>query len=243
MRTFGLIGASLAHSFSKGYFTEKFKAEGIHAQYLNFETKDLPAQLEALRKNSDIAGLNITIPYKTAILSLLDAIDPEAALVGAVNTIRVESGTFKGYNTDIAGFRESLKPFLAHGMERALVLGTGGAAKAVAYVLNRLGVSVKFVSRHPKNESELSYADINAYVMRSFLLIVNTTPVGTWPHTSEKPQIPYHLLTAQHFLYDLVYNPAVTAFMHAGSAYGAGATGGLTMLKLQAEESWKIWNA
>jgi shikimate dehydrogenase len=242
MRTFGLIGKQLGHSFSRKYFTEKFQLEGIDAAYHNFELGDISQLRSFLSKHPHLEGFNVTIPYKEKIIPFLDHVEQDAASIGAVNTVKISNGIFTGYNSDVHGFRESLKPFLAHGMEYALVLGTGGASKAVASVLRKLGITVSFATRNPKAENHLAYTELNEYAMRTFKLIINTTPLGTWPETDEKPPIPYQHITNQHFLYDLVYNPPVTAFMREATQRGAGTTGGLTMLKLQAEKSWEIWN-
>ncbi len=241
MRTYGLIGKRLDHSFSQKYFSEKFQSEAIDAVYQNFELENISELRSLLAKYTDLVGFNVTIPYKELIIPLLDHLEQDAALIGAVNTVKISNGKLTGYNTDAHGFRESLKPFLAHGMEYALVIGTGGAAKAVAAVLRNLGIRVTFATRNPKFENHLAYSDLNAYAMRTFKLIINATPLGTWPDINEKPPLPYDLITPEHFLYDLVYNPGVTAFMQEAIQRGAGTTSGLTMLKLQAEKSWEIW--
>ena len=241
MDRYGLIGADLSHSFSQKYFTQKFAEEGIAAVYENFELAEA-AQVQALcRENPGIRGLNVTIPFKRDIMAHLDRIDAEAAEVGAVNTIAFRKEGLVGYNTDVVGFRDSIKPFLAHGMERALILGTGGASLAVAYVLKHIGIEVFFASRNPEGDRQLSYADLNANAMRAFRLIVNTTPLGTWPHVDQKPDLPYAHLGSEHLLYDLVYNPAMTAFLAEGKARGAIAVNGLSMLRIQADHSWRIW--
>ncbi len=242
MHTYGLLGKNLSHSFSRQYFSDKFANEHIAAEYLNFETGSLTSLPDILKKHPELKGFNVTIPYKEDIIEMLDDVDPEAKAVGAVNTVKVTHGKLIGYNTDVFGFANSIKPFLAHGMEYALVLGTGGAAKAVASVLTNLGLRVSFASRNPSKPSHLAYSELNVYAMRTFKLIVNATPVGTWPEVEQKPALPYHMLTPEHFLYDLVYNPEETVFMKAARAHGAGTTGGLTMLKMQAEKSWEIWN-
>lgn len=241
MRQFGLIGKNLSHSFSKQYFEQKFGKEGISdASYSLFELTEM-TEFTALVQEHQLAGLNVTIPYKEAILPYLDEIDEEAKAIGAVNTIQFTKSGLKGYNTDVIGFRNSIKPFLENIHTRALILGTGGAAKAVAYVLENLGIKITYVSRNPKAENEFSYADINSFVIKHHLLIVNTTPIGTFPNITEALELPYEYLTEQHFLYDLVYNPSETQFLQHAKAAGAIAINGEQMLKIQAEEAWKIW--
>jgi len=241
MRQFGLIGKSLSHSFSKQYFEQKFGKEGItDASYSLFELVEI-GEFTALVQEHQLSGLNVTIPYKEAILPYLDEIDEEAKAIGAVNTIQFTESGLKGFNTDVIGFRNSIKPFLENIHTRALILGTGGAAKAVAYVLENLGIKITYVSRNPKAENELSYADINSFVMKHHLLIVNTTPIGTFPNITEAPELPYEYLTEQHFLYDLVYNPTETQFLQHAKAADAIAINGEQMLKIQAEEAWKVW--
>jgi shikimate dehydrogenase len=241
MKHYGLIGKTLHHSFSKQYFTSKFKKEGIDAVYDLFELQHIEDFPDLLRKHPDLLGLNVTIPYKQAIIPYLDHCDDAAREIGAVNTILLDSDGLSGYNTDHQAFLKSLRPFLAHGMERALVLGTGGAARAVAYAFRQLGIDVVFVSRNPSGEDQLGYEDLNVHVMRAFRVIVNATPVGTFPNIDERPPLPYEHISPEHLLYDLVYNPAETAFLKAGKEKGAITTNGLTMLHLQAEGSWDIW--
>ncbi len=242
MNTFGLIGRSLSHSFSQGFFNQLFAEKGIEAEYKLYEIPNVSLLRPLIAANSNLVGLNVTIPFKETIINELDEIDPEAAQIGAVNTIRITNGKLKGYNTDVHGFRDSIKPFLAHGMEHALILGTGGASRAVDYALRSLGIEVLLVSRSPSGENEVHYDDLNEQAMKAFRLIVNTTPLGTFPNLDDLPQLPYQYLTPDHLLYDLVYNPAETAFMKAGKARGAVVTNGLTMLHLQALKSWEIWN-
>lgn len=241
MERYGLIGRSLSHSFSRDFFSKKFAEEGSDAVYENFELErvgDFPALCAA---RPDLTGLNVTVPFKETIIPFLDEIEATAAAVGAVNTVAFRGGRKVGFNTDVIGFRESIKPFLAHGTERALILGTGGASKAVAYVLRRLGIVSFFVSRNPQGPEMIGYDALTPEAVRSCLLIVNTTPLGTAPRTDEKPELPYDALTPKHLLYDLVYNPAETAFMHEGIKRGATVVNGLSMLKLQAEASLRIW--
>ncbi len=246
MKRLGLIGYPLTHSFSEKYFSEKFDREGIEGfEYRNYpiqHVQDLKALIEEREK---LVGLNVTIPHKQQIMSLLDEIDPEAAKIGAVNTIRIERIAGKihltGYNSDAYGFRESLIPLLGTGHRYALVLGTGGASKAVTYVLQQMGIEFQYVSRDPSRD-QLHYLDLCYTVLKKHTLIVNTTPLGTYPDTSTFPNIPYDLVTTDHILYDLVYNPAETEFLRLGKQKGASIKNGYEMLLLQAEKSWEIWN-
>ncbi len=244
MKSFGLIGRSLQHSFSKDYFDKKFIKEKIQdCEYALFELSKIEEIKFLTQNNPQLRGLNVTIPYKESVIPFLDEIDAESKEIGAVNTIKILNGKLKGYNTDVIGFRNSIKPFLENIHTRALILGSGGASKAIANVLKKLGIQVLFVSRNPKGDHQISYADINEYVIKHHLLIINTTPLGTFPNVEEMPTLPYHLLTPQHFLYDLVYNPTETQFLKKGKEKGAICINGEQMLKIQAEEAWKIWNA
>ena len=240
MEQYGLIGYPLGHSFSKRYFTEKFLNEGIAATYELYELPDL-AEFGTLLSNSALSGLNVTIPYKEAIIPFLDELDETAQKVGAVNTIRfLSDGRLKGYNTDVIGFEQTLKPLLKPYHTNALVLGTGGASKAVTYVLKRLGINFKLVSR-TKTAERLCYADLSQSLIESHLLIVNTTPIGMHPNINAQPPIPYQFLSNRHLLYDLVYNPLQTKFLSNGKAVGATTQNGLAMLEAQAEASYQIW--
>jgi len=241
MARFGLIGKSLGHSFSKGYFTEKFQKEGLDHSYENFELHSIDEFPNLLNENPDLAGLNVTIPYKESIIPYLDKVDLIAKEVGAVNTVSIIRGKTKGYNTDVIGFKNSLKPFLKHGMDKALILGTGGASKAVAYVLKNLGIDCFFVSRNPATGKFFSYDMLNEEAMKQFKLIINTTPLGTFPDVGDFPNLPYEHLTQEHLLYDLIYNPSQTIFLKKGKEEGATTLNGLGMLKSQAEASYKIW--
>ncbi|MDC1370674.1 shikimate dehydrogenase [Flavobacteriales bacterium] len=243
----GLIGNTLSHSFSKTYFEEKFKKLELPSHsYSLFELDDISDFTELLKKNPEIKGLNATIPYKEGIIPFLDELDEEAKEIGAVNTIKISikdgKQYLKGYNTDVFGFRNSIKPFLLNTHERALILGTGGASKAIDYVLKNLGIQTLFVSRNPI-EGQISYTDINEYVMKYHKLIVNCTPLGTAPNVAEKPNIPYKLINDSHTLMDLVYNPKKTEFMKLGKAEGAVVLNGLSMLQQQADRAWEIFNA
>lgn len=245
MNLFGLLGFPLGHSFSKTYFTEKFKAEKINAEFRNFELEDISRMFRIIEETPDLKGFAITIPYKEKIIPFLDNISDEARAIGAVNSVKVEHTpagfSLTGHNTDMAGFRDSLLHFIPHVPERAFILGTGGAAKAVKYALTSLGVAVSSVSRTPTG-IEIGYPEIIRQLDKT-PLIVNTTPLGTWPHVENCPPIPYEHLTPDHYLFDLVYNPAVTTFMQKGIQQGAKVHNGLEMLHLQAEYSWKIWNS
>jgi shikimate dehydrogenase len=259
VRLFGLIGFPLSHSFSEQYFTDKFQREGIKdAMYRKFPITDISLVPDLIKCHPNLKGFNVTIPYKEQIIPLLDELDETAKAVGAVNTVLCsqfsvgEKPRMKGFNTDVYGFRQSLKPFLASHHDRALILGTGGASKAVEYVLREIGVECVFVSRSAfdfaqsdkaKSKTILSYSDLNRYVIDAHKLIVNCSPVGTFPDVEAASEIPYEFVSKDHFLYDLVYNPAETEFLKRGKAKGALTLNGLDMLKMQAEKAWEIWNA
>lgn len=240
MRHYGLIGYPLGHSFSEQYFTEKFAKEHVSANYKLFELSDV-VKFRNLLSNNNLSGLNVTIPYKETIMDYLDELDETARLVGAVNTIKFcSNGHLKGYNTDVIGFEQTLRPILKSYHQKALVLGTGGASKAVAFVLRQLNIDFKFVSR-TKTIDCLAYSDLSQTIMSEYLLIVNTTPLGMFPNIHTKPPIPYQWLSDQYLLYDLVYNPLKTEFLQAGEEYGATVQNGLPMLRAQAEASYLIW--
>jgi shikimate dehydrogenase len=243
MKTYGLIGFPLSHSFSKGFFADKFVKEGIAD--CNYESFPLPAitDLPGLISNTaGLSGLNVTIPYKETVIPYLDELDAAAMQIGAVNCIRfTPDGRKVGYNTDVIGFRRSLEPLLKDYHTRALVLGTGGAAKAVQYVLDSLQIPYQLVSRKP-NPGTISYYSIDDMVIATHTLIINTTPLGMYPNVNDAPELPYELLSSQHLLYDLVYNPEVTTFLKRGAIRGATTKNGYEMLVLQAEASWDIWN-
>lgn len=245
-RLYGLIGYPLIHSFSQNYFNQKFEAEGIDAKYVNFEIADIGELMEVVSENANLCGLNVTIPYKEQVIPYLDEIDEDAAKIGAVNVIKFIRGKnslkFKGYNSDIIGFCDSLKPLLKPEHKKALILGTGGAAKAVYHGLINLGIEPMYVSRS-KREGMLTYGDLSSSVMDEYKVIVNTTPLGMYPHVDECPNIPYHLLTSEHLCYDLLYNPDVTLFMKRAEEQGAAVKNGLEMLLLQAFAAWNIWNS
>jgi shikimate dehydrogenase len=247
MHQLGLIGFPLSHSFSQKYFSQKFKDLGLNDwRYDLFPIQNL-AQFPALiEENPDLLGLNVTIPYKIEILNYLGEIDAGAEKVGAVNTIKISISTnnkkhLKGYNTDIYGFEMSLKPLLQKHHTNALILGTGGASKAVKYVLDKLEIETKFVSRKPQ-KNQVSYIALDEKMLQENLLIINTTPLGMFPETETAPEIPYQYLTKNHLVYDLVYNPEETLFLKKAKENGAHIKNGLEMLHLQAEKAWKIWN-
>ena len=242
MRLFGLIGKPLTHSFSKGYFTNFFQQNGIaDCRYENFELDQILSLTELVKSQSQLAGLNVTIPYKEAVLPFLDFQDDVVRAIGACNCIKVLNSQLYGFNTDVIGFRESLSSRLKPHHTQALILGTGGAAKAVAYALDQLAIKYQIVSRK-EQEGLLSYEGLDKKVLSIHTLIVNTTPLGMYPQIDTFPPIDYSHLTSDHLLFDLVYNPERTAFLEKGSQFGADVMNGHEMLLIQAKESWRIWN-
>lgn len=241
MTKYGIIGYPLGHSFSRGFFTEKFARESIDAQYLNFEIPDVAMLSDVLRDNPELRGLNVTLPHKQAVIPLLDEMSEEAMEIGAVNVIRVRNGKLKGFNSDIIGFTNSIMPLLQPHHKKALVLGTGGASKAIRVGLNRLGIEWTYVSRSPR-DGMVTYEDITAETLQEYTVIVNCSPVGMFPKVDAAPAIPYELLSPQHLLFDCVYNPEETLFMKKGREQGATVKNGLEMLHLQAVASWDFWN-
>lgn len=238
---YGLIGEKLSHSFSKKYFEDKFKNEGIDScNYNLFELNDI-SNIKNLIETENLKGFNVTIPFKESIIPFLDELTPEANAIGAVNTVKVKNGKLIGHNTDAFGFKQSVKPFIKNHHERVLILGTGGASKAVGFVLKEMGINILFVSRTPE-DNQISYAQINEYIMRFHYLIINCSPVGMFPNNEDKPAIPYEYLTDKHTLIDLIYNPTETAFLKEGKARGCNTLNGLSMLQQQAEEAWRFWN-
>ncbi|PSG86582.1 shikimate dehydrogenase family protein [Aurantibacter aestuarii] len=242
MNNFGLIGKDISYSFSELYFTEKFKNSDIkNTKYKTFDIENID-NIKELISNENLSGLNVTIPYKQEILPFLDQLNSTSAQIGAVNCIKVmKNGTLKGYNTDYYGFKDSLKPYLQKHHTHALILGTGGASKAVAYALDRLNIKYKFVSRKP-TQGQLNYTNITADVILKHTLIINCTPLGTYPNITACPNIPYFNITRRHLMYDLIYNPEVSAFLAKGQSQGATIVNGGEMLRIQAEKSWEIWN-
>jgi shikimate dehydrogenase len=246
MKTFGLIGYPLGHSFSQKYFTEKFKTENIKARYLNFPIPDISQLSEMIKKQPYLVGLNVTIPYKQQVIEFLDDLDPVAREAGAVNVIKIEWNNKKphltGYNSDIIGFSRSIEPLIKPVHKKALILGTGGASKAVAYVLSQLGILYRFVSRDPQHPSYISYNALSSENIKDYKVIINTTPVGMSPNIDACPDLPYQGITPDHLAFDLIYNPENTLFMKRCAEVGATVKNGLEMLHLQAEAAWEIWN-
>ena len=275
MKTYGLLGKSLKHSFSQTYFTSKFQRQVIAKDVAQDatqdsakdvaqdsakdasqdSTKDVPQEeryfnieldslvgIKDLPEMQGLAGFNITIPYKQEIIQHLDELTPEAKAIGAVNCVEIIEGRWVGHNTDYIGFKRTLLPLIENRVETALILGTGGASLAVAYVLKELGIRYFFASRNPQNNQTCSYEQVTPLLLEKCKLVVNTTPVGQFPHNVEKPDLDYSSLTDQHVLYDLIYNPETTAFLQEGISRGARYCNGLSMLEIQAEESYKIWN-
>ena len=245
MKKYGLLGYPLGPSFSRNYFNQKFEAERIDAEYLNFEIPEIKEIKNVIKENPELNGLNVTIPYKEQVIPYLDDLDEDARLIGAVNVIKFSKGLFgkvklKGYNSDIIGFKQSIEPLLKEHHRKALILGTGGASKAVFQGLKQLGVASTFVSRKAK-EYCITYEEITPKVMEQYTVIVNTTPLGMYPNVNACPDIPYDLLTSDHLLYDLLYNPDETLFMQKGKEKGAVVKNGLEMLLLQAFAAWEIW--
>ena len=261
MKKFGLIGYPLGHSFSEKYFTEKFEKEKLNnCVYQLFPIQNLSDLPQLLANEKDLQGLNVTIPHKIGVMYYLDEIDKAAQEIDAVNCIKVThhhsvSSIFSGelctlnahkpkligYNTDAYGFEQSLKPLLESQHKKALILGNGGAARAVKYVLDKLKIEYKFVSRRPL-QGMLNYSDLDQNLLKDYKIIINTTPLGTFPNVDECPDIPYEFITNKHLLYDLIYNPEETTFLRKGKEKGAKIKNGYEMLQLQAEKSWEIWN-
>ncbi|MEK9613243.1 MAG: shikimate dehydrogenase [Flavobacteriaceae bacterium] len=242
-RVFGLIGKNIDYSFSRNYFSSKFKKEGLsNCSYDNFDLKTIDQFKEILQMNPLPAGLNVTIPYKKEIIPFLDNISQEAQSIGAVNTIVWDKkGNTTGHNTDHVGFKKAVLESMSYTPENALILGTGGASGAVKYVLEQLNCNHTFVSRNPR-DGQLNYTDLNANILNQVDLIINTTPLGTFPNTKARPSLPYNLVNSQHFLFDLIYNPEETTFMKLGKEKGASSSNGYKMLIFQAEKAWQLWN-
>ena len=241
MRKFGLIGKSLSHSFSKSFFENYFSLNKIKASYDNYEFQN-SEDLKSFLSRKEVLGCSVTIPYKEQIIPFLDDLTEEVKEVGAVNCIKLENNRWVGYNTDVFGFKQSIKPFLTNKHEKALVIGTGGAAKAVAYVLKEIGIEVLNISRTPQKRNEFGFEDINKYMLKTCKLIVNTTPVGMFPNDHETIPFPFSFLTSEHLVVDLIYNPEETLFLKEAKANNAMILNGASMLKEQALKSWDIWN-
>lgn len=241
MPEFGLVGKRLGHSFSKHYFEEKFQKEGLDYTFENFELSDIK-EIQRVFSIPDLKGFSVTIPYKEAIIPFLDSLSEEAKAIGAVNCVRLADGQKTGYNTDAFGFHQMIKPFLTNEHERAIILGTGGASKAVSYVLKNIGLDVLWISRNPGKEKEFAYEAINEHMLRACKVIVNCTPVGTFPNIADSLPFPFQHLTDKHLCIDLIYNPEETVFLRESRLHGATTLNGLSMLKEQANKAWEIWN-
>ena len=240
---FGLIGKDIDYSFSRGYFAEKFKADNLPHDYVNFDLQKI-SEFEDIFKNSEnIKGLNVTIPYKEAVIPFLDKLNKKAKIIGAVNTIKIsKKGKLIGHNTDFYGFKNSLKPHLQKHHKKALIFGTGGASKAIAFALKQLKIEFYFVSRSKKEGVSFTYSDLTDTNIGSHQILINCSPVGTFPNVNECPNIPYNAISENHILYDLIYNPNQTKFLRLGKSQNAITINGKKMLELQAEKSWEIWN-
>ncbi len=241
MAKYGLVGKTLGHSFSKSYFEEKFRNEGLDHRFENFELPDISA-IDTVFSISDLKGFSVTIPYKEQVLPFLDSVSEEAAEIGAVNCVTLRNGFKTGYNTDAFGFHQMIKPFLTNEHERALILGTGGASKAVAYVFRQIGLDVLWISRNPSGEKQFPYEAINEHMLRACKVVVNCTPVGTFPDVETCVPFPFECLTEAHLCIDLIYNPEETKFLRESRLRGAATLNGLSMLKEQANKAWEIWN-
>lgn len=244
MDKYGIIGMPLGHSFSPGFFNEKFKNENIDAVYEKYELPQIESLKEVLASNPELRGLNVTIPYKQQVMEFLDELSDEARAIGAVNVIRVrregKKVRMKGYNSDVIGFTRSIEPLLSNYHKKALILGTGGASKAIEYSLHKLGLETLNVSRR-KTDKTITYDEVTPELIAEYNVIVNCTPVGMYPHTEECPQLPYEAMNSHTLLYDLIYNPDETLFMKRGEENGAIVKNGLEMLLLQAYASWEFW--
>ncbi len=242
MGTYGLIGKNIDYSFSKSFFKKKFEKENLIHNYVNFDIKVIDELPLIFSKTKDLLGLNVTVPYKETIIPYLDKLNSDANKIGAVNTIKIKNGKLIGYNTDHYGFSKSIIPKINKKHRSALIIGTGGAAKAIYFALNKLNIKAKFISREPKNIQYLSYSDLTPKIIKENLIIINCTPVGTYPNIDKHPLIPYEFLNNKHLLFDLIYNPIQTTFLKKGSKMNTKTINGSEMLKIQAEKSWEIWN-
>ena len=245
MEQYGLIGLKLEHSFSLNYFNEKFKNENIDAVYVNYEISNIEDIFEIIASNPDLKGLNVTIPYKEQIIPYLDEVTPEATTIGAVNVVKIthqgSKTILKGFNSDVVGFTQSIEPLLERVHKKALILGTGGSAKAIAFGLKSLGLEVLFVSRTPQVNA-ITYSEVTEDIIKEYKVIVNCTPLGMYPNSDSFPKLPYEAMDSSHLLYDLIYNPNETTFMKKGASQGATVKNGLEMLLLQAFVSWEYWH-
>ena len=243
-KVFGLLGKDISYSFSRGYFSEKFTKLKLNKnKYVNFDIQDIQEFSKIIKEREHLAGINVTIPYKQQVIQFLDKLDETAKEIGAVNTIKfTKRGNLKGYNSDVVGFENSIKPFLKKHHKKALILGTGGASKAIAYALKKNKIKYKFVSRNPMGKKQISYDSLTEEIVEKYTIIINSTPLGTSPNINQCPDIPYQYITEKHLLYDLIYNPEITTFLSKGKEKGAIIKNGYEMLELQAEESWRIWN-
>jgi len=241
-KKFGLVGKNIGYSFSKNYFTERFRNDNVlDNSYDNFDIQDISEFPKIIEDNPDLAGLNVTIPYKEIVIPYLDSLSKKATQIGAINVIRFKKGKLKGYNSDYYGFKKSLQPLLKPHHKKALILGTGGASKAIAFALDELDILYTFVSREAK-ENTIDYNRINATTFDNYQIIINCTPLGTSPNTAAFPPLPYEFFTENHIAFDLIYNPQETQFLSKAKANGATIKNGMEMLILQAEKAWKIWN-
>jgi len=244
MSRFGLLGKNIEYSFSKGYFKRKFEAEQLACTYENFDIDHISIFPKLLQDNSDISGLNVTIPFKEDVIPYLDKLDKKAKKIGAVNSITINSnGQLKGYNTDCYGFKKSIKPHLKKHHKKALILGTGGASKAIAYTLKKQNIKFDYVSRESKPNVKFTYNSLSVDDIKDYKIIINCSPVGTFPNINQCPNIPYDGISNKHLLYDLVYNPEETKFLKLGKKQGAQTLNGIKMLEFQAEKAWRIWNS
>ena len=239
-KKFGLLGRKLGHSFSEAFFTRYFEEKGIDAVYSNYEIDSIEQIQEVFMH--ELSGLNVTVPYKESVIPFLDELSPEATAIGAVNVIKFADGKRIGHNSDAFGFHQSIKPFLLNVHERALILGTGGASKAVKYVFQQIGLDVIQISRTPSGEKEFGYDEINEHMVRACKVIVNCTPVGMYPDTNTCIPFPFEFLTSEHLVVDLIYNPEKTVFLEKAEQNGATILNGASMLKEQALRAWEIWN-
>ncbi|WP_340199164.1 shikimate dehydrogenase [Ascidiimonas sp. W6] len=243
IQLFGLIGKNISYSFSAGYFAKKFtELELSNYHYRNFDLETIEELKSMLAQHPNLQGFNVTIPYKEKIIPLLDFIDPEAASIGAVNTVKIKNNRLEGFNTDCYGFEASISKFLKPSHTKALLLGTGGASKAVAYALAKKSIDYQFVSRKPA-DNLITYHEVTPALIDNHPIIINCTPLGTYPNINDSPDIPYSAMSSKHLLYDLIYNPEETSFLKQGKKQGATICNGLSMLELQAEKAWEIWTS